>query len=129
MELTPIGKRFDCQIDSLSEQQLTDYFTELVASYSWSAVRRDLYGLKVYDAHVLRKPWMALGLIRPPRAERLPDIVAVHETQPIFAAIRATGWSIANLPVPAGRLLSILAAISIAVSFGSKISSLARTIR
>jgi integrase/recombinase XerD len=40
-----IGKRFDGQIDALSEQQLTDYFTELLASHSWSAVKLDLYGL------------------------------------------------------------------------------------
>ena len=31
-----IGERFDYQIDSLTEPQLTDYFTELVASHSWS---------------------------------------------------------------------------------------------
>ena len=37
-----IGKRFDHQIEELSEQQLTDYFTELLASHSWSAVKLDL---------------------------------------------------------------------------------------
>ena len=62
-----IGKRFDHQIDDLTEQQLTDYFTELVASHSWSAVKLDLYGLKFYYAHVLRKPWVAPGLIKPPQ--------------------------------------------------------------
>ena len=54
-----IGDRFDHQIDSLSEQQLADYFTELVTSHSWSSVKLDLYGLKFYYAHVLRKPWVA----------------------------------------------------------------------
>ena len=49
-------------------QQLTDYFTDLVASHSWSTVKLDLYGLKFYYAHVLRKPWVAPGLIKPPRA-------------------------------------------------------------
>ena len=29
-----IGGHFDYQIDSLSKQQLTDYFTELLASHS-----------------------------------------------------------------------------------------------
>ena len=33
-----IGERFDGQIDNLSEQQLTDYFCELVTSHSWSTV-------------------------------------------------------------------------------------------
>ncbi|MCA3143469.1 MAG: phage integrase N-terminal SAM-like domain-containing protein, partial [Rhodocyclaceae bacterium] len=61
-----IGKRFDGHIDSLTEQQLTDYFTELIASHSWSAVKLDLYGLKFYYAHVLHKPWVAPGLIKPP---------------------------------------------------------------
>ncbi|KFB74522.1 MAG: hypothetical protein AW09_000157 [Candidatus Accumulibacter phosphatis] len=37
-----IGERFDHQIDALSEQQLLDYFTELVASHSWSSVKLDL---------------------------------------------------------------------------------------
>ena len=62
-----IGARFDHQIDSLTETQLTDYFTELVASHSWSTVKLDLYGLKFYYQHVLRKPWVAPGLIKPPR--------------------------------------------------------------
>src|ERR1017187_894449 len=67
-----IGERFDHQIDSLTEPQLTDYFTELVASHSWSTVKLDLYGLQFYYAHVLRKPWVAPGLIKPPKSQRLP---------------------------------------------------------
>ena len=34
--LRRIGARFDHQIDSLTEAQLRDYFTELVASHAWS---------------------------------------------------------------------------------------------
>jgi site-specific recombinase XerD len=89
-----IGKRFDSQIDDLSEQQLIDYFTELVASHSWSAVKLDLYGLKFYYAHVLRKPWVAPGLIKPPRGQRLPDIVSVEEAQRIFAATRVVSYRV-----------------------------------
>ncbi len=43
-----IGAYFDYQIDDLSEQQLTDYFTDLLGTHSWSAVKLDLYGLKFY---------------------------------------------------------------------------------
>jgi integrase/recombinase XerD len=89
-----IGKRFDHQIDALSEQQLTDYFTELLASHSWSAVKLDLYGLKFYYAHVLRRPWVAPGLIKPPRGQRLPDIVTVAEAQRIFAATRVASYGV-----------------------------------
>ena len=89
-----IGKRFDQQIDELSEQQLTDYFTELLASHSWSAVKLDLYGLKFYYAHVLRRPWVAPGLIKPPKGQRLPDIVTVEEAQRIFAATRVASYRV-----------------------------------
>ena len=89
-----IGERFDHQIDHLSEPQLTDYFTELVESHSWSSVKLDLYGLKFYYAHVLRKPWVAPGLIKPPRTQRLPDVVTVEEARRIFAATRVVSYRV-----------------------------------
>jgi len=89
-----IGERFDHQIDSLSEQQLTDYFTELVASHSWSAVKLDLYGLKFYYAYVLRKPWVAPGLIKPPKTQSLPDVVTIEEARRIFAATRVLSYQV-----------------------------------
>jgi site-specific recombinase XerD len=89
-----IGERFDQQIDNLTEQQLADYFTELVASHSWSTVKLDLYGLKFYYAHVLRKPWVAPGLIKPPKSQRLPDIVTVEEAKRLFAATRVVSYRV-----------------------------------
>jgi len=89
-----IGARFDHQIDQLCEQQLTDYFTELVTSHSWSSVKLDLYGLKFYYAHVLRKPWVAPGLIKPPKTQRLPDIVTIAEAKRIFAATRVVSYRV-----------------------------------
>lgn len=89
-----IGARFDDQIDTLSEQQLADYFSELLASHSWSSVKLELYGLKFYYAHVLRKPWVAPGLIKAPRTQRLPDIVTVAEVQRIIAATHVLSYRV-----------------------------------
>ena len=89
-----LGGRFDQQVEDLSVQQLTDYFSELVASHSWSTVKLDLYGLQFYYAHVLRKPWVAPGLIKPPKSQRLPDIVTVTEAQRIFAATRVLSYRV-----------------------------------
>ena len=89
-----VGDRFDRRIDSLTEPQLTDYFTELVASHSWSTVKLDLYGLKFYYEHVLRKPWVAPGLIKPPKSQRLPDIVSVAEAKRIFATTRVVSYRV-----------------------------------
>jgi integrase/recombinase XerD len=89
-----IGEYFDHQIDTLCEQQLTDYFTDLVASHSWSTVKLDLYGLKFYYAHVLRQPWVAPGLIKPPKTQRLPDIVTIAEARGLFAATRVLSYRV-----------------------------------
>lgn len=89
-----IGEYFDGRIDNLGEQQLTDYFTDLVASRSWSTVKLDLYGLTFYYTHVLRKPWVAPGLIKPPKGQRLPDIVTVAEARRLFAATRVVSFRV-----------------------------------
>jgi integrase/recombinase XerD len=70
-----LGGYFSGQIDALSEAQLTEYFSDLIGTHSWSAVKLDLYGLKFYTTHVLKKPWVMPDLIKPPKAQRLPDIV------------------------------------------------------
>ena len=89
-----IGDYFDHQIEHLSEAQLTDYFSDLVATHSWSTVKLDLYGLKFFYAHVLRQPWVAPGLIKPPKSQRLPDIVTVEEAQRLFAATRVVSYRV-----------------------------------
>ncbi|GMV55256.1 MAG: hypothetical protein AMXMBFR6_10610 [Betaproteobacteria bacterium] len=62
--------------------------------HSWSAVKLDLYGLKVYYEHVLRQPWVAPGLIKPPRSQRLPNIVTVAEARRIIAAPRVASYRV-----------------------------------
>ena len=88
------GAYFDHRIDALTEAQLTDYFTDLLASHSWSAVKLDLYGLKFFYTYVLGKPWMAPNLIKPPKAQRLPDIVTVDEAQQLFQATRVVSYRV-----------------------------------
>ena len=89
-----VGAYFDQQIDNLTEGDLTDYFTDLTESHSWSSVKLDLYGLKFYHQHVLKKPWVAPGLIKPPKTQRLPDIVTIEEAKRIFAATRVVSYRV-----------------------------------
>lgn len=89
-----LGEYFDRQIDDLTEAQLTDYFSDLIETHSWSAVKLDLYGLKFYTIHVLRKPWAMPQLIKPPKTQRLPDIVTVDEAQQLFAATRVLSYRV-----------------------------------
>jgi len=89
-----IGSYFDHQIEALTEQQLLDYFTDLLSTHSWSAVKLDLYGLKFFYTHVLRKPWVAVDLIKPPKARRLPDIVTVEEAGRLFQSTRTLSYRV-----------------------------------
>lgn len=89
-----IGDYFDHQIDALTDQQLLDYFTDLLSTHSWSAVKLDLYGLKFFYTHVLRKPWVAIDLVKPPKAKRLPDIVTVEEAGRLFQATQTLSYKV-----------------------------------
>ncbi len=89
-----IGKRFNHDIDNLSEGQLSNYFTDLLASHSWSAVKLDLYGLKFYYTYVVKKPWVAPDLIKPPKTQRLPDIITVEEAGRLFAATHTLSYRV-----------------------------------
>ena len=89
-----IGKYFSYEVADLSEDQLVEYFTELMDSHSWSGVKLDLYGLKFFTEHVLRKPWTMPNFIRPPKVSRLPDIVSVAQAQALFAATRVLSYRV-----------------------------------
>lgn len=89
-----IGAYFDYRVEALSEAQLVAYFTDLLESHSWSAVKLDLYGLKFFYTHVLHKPWANLDLIKPPKAQRLPDIVTVEEAQQLVCATRTLSYRV-----------------------------------
>jgi len=81
-----IGGYFDHQLHDLSDAQLLAYFSDLLTTHSWSAVKLDLYGLKFFYQYVLNKPWVNVDLIKPPTAKRLPDILTVEEAGQLFKA-------------------------------------------
>ena len=89
-----IGARFDYRIEDLSGEQLRDYFCELLETHSWSSVKLDLYGLKFFYAHVLRKPWAEVDLVKPPRGQRLPDIVTVEEVGRLVQSTRVLSYRV-----------------------------------
>ncbi|MEQ1486448.1 site-specific integrase [Methyloglobulus sp.] len=89
-----IGAYFNNDVNDLSEAQLVDYFSSLLASHSWSSVKLDLYGLRFFYTYVLNKPWPALKLIKPPRVQRLPDIVTVAEAGRLFTMTRTLSYRV-----------------------------------
>ena len=88
------GAYFEYQIDALSEAQLTQYFSDLLETHSWSTLKHDLYGLKFYYAKVLHQDWPAPTLIKAPHSQRLPDIVTVAQMQQIIAGTRVLSYRV-----------------------------------
>jgi integrase/recombinase XerD len=89
-----VGEQFDHRVDDLTEGQLLDYFSSLLRSHSWSAVKLDLYGLKFYYEQVLRKPWVAVDLIKPPKSQRLPDILTVEQVAQLINATQVMSYRV-----------------------------------
>ena len=90
-----IGKYFDYQINNLTEQQLLDYFYDLLETHSWSSVKNTWIGYKFFCKHVLHEPWRAeINLVKPPRHQRLPDIITVEEAQRIFMMTRVLSYRV-----------------------------------
>ncbi len=87
-----IGAHFDYRLDDLTEAQLMDYFSALLKTHSWSAVKLDLYGLKFFYRYVLRQPWPVLDLIKPPKCRRLPDVLTVEELERLLAATKVVSY-------------------------------------
>jgi len=81
-------------LDNLSQDQLLDYFHDLLARLSWSAVKLDLYGLKFFYTHVLNKPWTDIALIKPPRTALIPDILTTQEAHQLFQSTRKLSYRV-----------------------------------
>ena len=89
-----IGEYFEGDLENLSQDQLLDYFHDLLARLSWSAVKLDLYGLKFFYTHVLNKPWTDIALIKPPRTARIPDILTTQEAHQLFQSTRKLSYRV-----------------------------------
>ena len=85
---------FNGHLDDLSQDQLLNYFHDLLDRLSWSTVKLDLYGLKFFYTHVLAKPWFDIPMIKPPRSTTIPDIITVEEAQQLFLSTHKLSYRV-----------------------------------
>lgn len=89
-----LGEAFDYRIDALNEDQLLDYFSSLLQSHSMSTVKLDLYGLKFFYVHVLKRGWQDIPLVKRPRVKRLPDVLTIEEVCLLLARTRVLSYRV-----------------------------------
>jgi len=89
-----IGANFNWKIDTLTSEQLLDFFSQLKETSSWSTVKLDLYGLKFFYTHVLKKDWTDIPIIKSPKVKRIPDILSIEEACKLFASTRKLSYRV-----------------------------------
>ena len=80
--------RFDRCPDRLTRKQLTQYFSELVDSHSWSTVKTDRNGLQFFWTHVLHKKWRWVDIVKPPQVKTIPAVLSISEVQLLVQSAR-----------------------------------------
>lgn len=83
-----VAEHFDCLPESLTPDDLKDYFAALVVSHSWSTVKVDRLGLQFYWHHILKKDWQWVDIVKPPKVKTLPDILTLAEVERLIGATR-----------------------------------------
>lgn len=89
-----VSGHFDCCPDLLTQEQLENYFLQLVESHSWSTVKLDRLGLQFFWKHVLNMEWKWLNIVKPPKIKSIPDILTPKEIERILGATRKLRYSV-----------------------------------
>ena len=89
-----IGEYFDLRLDDLTQDELLDYFHQLKQRASWSTVKLDLYGLKFFYTHVLKREWDQIPIIKSPKVKRIPNILSVEEVDKLIKATRKLSYRV-----------------------------------
>ena len=86
--LRRLEAQVDVPLDQLGVVQVKDYFAGLIESHSWSTVKVDRCGLQFFYRHVLERDWDWVRIVRPPRMQRLPDVLSVAEVVRLLRGVR-----------------------------------------
>lgn len=92
--LRRIGNYFNCRIDNLTQDQLLDYFHDLLQSHSWNTVKLDLYGLQFFYTNVLQKTWENIPLVKQPKVTRIPDILTCKQINQLLSATKIMDYRV-----------------------------------
>ncbi len=63
----------------LTKQELKDYFRHLAVERSWSTVKITRNAIQFFYKHVLGRPWEWVDIVKPPRQQKLQDVLTLEE--------------------------------------------------
>ncbi|MFC5077820.1 Tyrosine recombinase XerD [Vibrio thalassae] len=80
-----ISRYFDCCPDSLTPDQLKQYFASLIQTHSWSTIKLDRNRLQFFYRYTLNKQWQWLNIVKPPRTQTLPDVMTPSQVATLIS--------------------------------------------
>lgn len=92
--LRRLAEFFDVCPDTITTEQLKQYFLALVESPSWSSVKVDRNAFQFFYQHVLNKQWQWVNIVKPPRVQPLQDVLAMSELNAIINATRKLSYQV-----------------------------------
>ncbi|WP_435236779.1 site-specific integrase [Psychromonas sp. PT13] len=79
-----IATYFNRTPDTLTTQDLKQYFNGLIQTHSWSTIKLDRNGLQFFYRYTLNKQWEWLDIVKPPQVKRLPDILTPKQVSDLL---------------------------------------------
>lgn len=85
-----LAEHFNTPPDQLTEAQIRQYFLYVTNVKKWSpsTITQALCGIKTFYTLTLQQDWQILDLIRPHKAQTLPDVLSRDEVQRLLQAVR-----------------------------------------
>ena len=94
-----ITEYFDRCPDKLTIDDLRRYFSQLIGTVSWSTIKLDRCGLQFFYKHTLHKQWEWIGIIKPPKVTRLPNIISPEQVASVINHTREPRYRVLFLTI------------------------------
>jgi site-specific recombinase XerD len=83
-----VAAYFDRCPDQLDAEDFKAYFASLLDDRSWSLVKIERCALQFFFAHVLKREWAWVDMLKPPVVRSLPDVLSIEEIAQIIVLSR-----------------------------------------
>lgn len=85
-----LAEHFNTPPDALTDAQIRQYFLYVTNVKKWSAstITQALCAIKTFSTVTLQRDWQILDLIRPQKAQKLPDVLSQDEVHRLIQAVR-----------------------------------------
>jgi site-specific recombinase XerD len=96
-----LAEHFHTSPDHLTDAQIRQYFLYVINVKQWSAstITIALCGIKTFFTVTLQREWQMVDVIRPPKTQKLPDVLSADEVMQLIQAVRLPHYRMCLLTI------------------------------